>query len=231
MEAHQNEFRNELLIHTTWRVCKCRLLAVLAALTSLASQAASNLLLDPSFEAVGGVPTNNYLVFTGSLGDGWTVTAGVILIENGTVNGIPHSGNQLAYLDGNFTFNTLSQTIATAPGQQYTVSLWVADTSANTLQVTFAGQTLFSGTAPASGGGNPATHYVDEVFTVAASSTSSTLSISGQYTAGGSGTVLDDVSIVAVPEPVPATLLGGGFLGLFLIRQRLLPWRRGRIRG
>jgi hypothetical protein len=206
--------------HRARKIAAGKSLAALLTVACLGSEAlAVNLILDGSFENITGVPVNNYLLFTGSLGDGWTVTQNEILIERGSLNGIPHSGNQFVYLDGDFGFNTLSQTIPTTPGQSYTISLWVADTYPNLLQVAFAGQTLFNGPAPASGFDNPATNYLQEIFTVTAASSTSTLSISGQWTSG-SGTVLDDVSIVAVPEPTAIPLLGGVLALSALMRRR-----------
>jgi hypothetical protein len=202
---------------------KCLIRPGLAAAAAFALWApraeAANLVLDGSFENISGVGNGGYLLFTNSLGDGWNVTSGEAVIERGTLNGIPHGGNQYAYLDGDFAFNTLSQTIATTPGQQYTISFWIADSNPNLFQATFGGQTLYNGPAPASGGGFPATQYVEEIFTVTATSGSSALTFSGQYTSG-TGTVLDDVSVVAVPEPCAAALIAGPLLAALAVRSR-----------
>jgi hypothetical protein len=205
-------------VRRLWRLCLAGLV-VAATLAFWAAPARALVVLDGGFEAVGGVTNNGYSLFTGSLGDGWTVTSGEILVERGTVNGIPHSGNQYAYLDGDFALNTLSQTLPTSPGQQYTISFWIADSDPNLFQATFAGQTLYNGPAPASGGGFPATHYVNEVFNVTATSTASALTLSGQWTSG-TGTVLDDVSIVAVPEPAAVILFAGAILAAAVVRDR-----------
>jgi hypothetical protein len=196
-----------------WRA---RFLAALAVVAILGfwipeAGAAPTMVLDSGFENVSGVPTNNYSLFTGSIGDGWTVSAGEILIERGAVNGLPHSGFQYAYLDGDYALNTLSQVIPTSPGRQYTLSFWIADTDPNFFETTFGGQTLYHGPAPGHGGNN--TQYVFEDFTVVATTTSSALTFSGQWTSG-LGTILDDVSLVEViPEP-SSTLLFAAFLTL-----------------
>jgi len=195
------------------------LLIAVAILAFWAPRAGAAVVLDGGFETVTGITNGGYSLFTGSLGDGWTVTSGEILIERGTLDGIPHSGNQYAYLDGDFALNTLSQTFATTPGQQYIVSFWIADSDPNLFEATFAGQTLYNGPAPASGGGLPATFYVNDTFTVTATSTSSALTFSGQYTSG-TGTVLDDVSVVAAPEPSVAILFGAPFLAATGLRSR-----------
>src|SRR5437660_9604386 len=117
MNATHNKL--PLLGRRARKIAAGKWLAALVAIGCLGSQALANLVLDGSFENIPGVPPNNYLLFTGSLGDGWTVTQNEILIERGTLNGIPHSGNQFAYLDGDFGFNTLSQTIPTTAGQSY----------------------------------------------------------------------------------------------------------------
>jgi hypothetical protein len=203
----QSLFRNPQRVRYQIHVSCCKLLATLGVAACLCSVARADLISDGSFESVGGVLNNSYLLFTGSLGNGWAATQGEILVERGTLNGIPHSGSQFVYLGGDFAFNTLIQTLATTPGQSYTISLWVADSYPNLFQVSFGGQPLFNGTAPVTDAGFPATHYVQEVFTATATSATTTLSISGQWSSG-TGTVLDDVSVVPVPEPGSLTLLG-----------------------
>ena len=144
----------------------------------------------------------------GPIGDGWTVTAGDIIVTNSTsFGGAPHSGNQFVYLDYAFTLNTLAQTLTTVAGQSYTVSFWLADDAPNAVVVKFGNQILFSGTAPTNGVAS-SSNYVNYSFTATATSPSTVLSISGQSLtdAEGFGTILDDVSVTPTGSgPLPAT--------------------------
>jgi hypothetical protein len=87
------------------------------------------------------------------------------------------------------------------------------------------------GFAPTNGGAL-ATDYVNYTFIATATSTSTILSITGQYLdIGGTGTLLDDVSVTAVssavPEPATLGLTGLGCLALFTARRLLItPARR-----
>jgi hypothetical protein len=199
------------------------LIALLALTAGLATQAMAGL-LDGGFE----IPTPSSSVgYTGDLGDGWTVTQGTIGIQN-TADGfgaVPHSGNQYAYLDWNNTLNTVSQNLTTVLGQSYLVSYWVADSAPNTLSVKFGSQVLFNGVAPTNGVGL-ASDYVNYNYTVTASSTSASLSITGQWLSlpGAYGTILDDVSVTPVsssaPEPATLGFTGLGCLALFALRRK-----------
>jgi hypothetical protein len=193
-------------------------LVVLAA--GLGTQArAGNIVLDGGFEtAAVDCASSGY---TGSVGDGWTATQGTIQVcVGGPGTGVPHSGVHLVYLDFELSQNTLSQTLTTVVGQSYLVSFWVGDTAANALSVDFGSQVLFNGTAPTNGV-SPASDYVNDTYTVTATSTSTILSFTGQYTTGN-GTVLDDVSVTAVstgvPEPATFGFTAAGFLALLVLR-------------
>src|SRR5260221_9393117 len=78
-----NATRNKLpsLGHRARNIVAGKSLRTLVAIAWFGSHAAAaNLLLDGSFENIAGVPDNYYSLFTGSLGDGWNVTQGTILI-------------------------------------------------------------------------------------------------------------------------------------------------------
>ena len=154
---------------------------------------------------------------TSSLGDGWYVTQGAIDVATaaGFGGGSPHSGSYFAYLDDGYTASTLSQTLATTPGQDYTVSFYLADSRPNPVLVEFGSQTLLSGFAPTNGT-TLASQYALYSYTATATSASTILSFTGQYTRGngGDGTFLDDVSVTAIvpaatPEPGSVALLVG----------------------
>jgi hypothetical protein len=81
---------------------------------------AASIVSDGGFESVTAQCSSYY---AGSLGDGWTVTQGNIQICTAADgNGVPHSGNQMAYLDEGYVPNTLSQTLTTVIGQSYLIS-------------------------------------------------------------------------------------------------------------
>ena len=154
---------------------------------------AANIVVDSGFE--NGTPAS----YTGAMGDGWFATAGTGAICNnshaGCGNaGVAHTGTQMGYLDWSNSYNTITETLPTVIGQTYTISYWMADTHANFLQVQFGTSTLFSGTAPTNGVNFPS-DYVQYTFTSTATSTTTVLAFSGQRTAGGNGTLLDDVGV------------------------------------
>jgi hypothetical protein len=196
-----------------------RVLLFAATLAGAAVQArAGNIVADPGFES--GIPSD----YPGAMGDGWVVTAGTGAICNnnhaGCGNaGSAHTGSQMGYLDWSNSLNTITQDLTTVIGQTYTISYWVADEKANFLEATFGGSTLFNGTAPVNGV-NPG-DYVQYTFTSTATSTSTVLAFTGQRTAGGNGTLLDDVSVTpgAVPEPATWLLTSVALFGLRAFRR------------
>ena len=119
----------------------------------------------------------------------------------------------MAFLDWSTSFNTITQALPTVIGRTYTISYWVFDGRANPLEVSFGGSTIFNGTAPVSGS------YVQYSFDSVATSTSTVLAFSGQRTLGG-GTLLDDVSVTASPEPGTWFLTSVALFGLATWRRR-----------
>ena len=186
---------------------------------------ASNIVSDGGFESA------TLALYTagvnGSIGDGWNVTSGQVTVWNNPLlaPGVAYDGNNSAYIDYGNGVDTLDQTLTTAVSQQYTVSFWVADNFADPLTVSFGGVTIFNGTAPTNGISS-VSDFVNYTFTPTATSTSSDLSFSSQFTYNGQyGIILDDVSVTAtgggssVPEPGTIAFLGIGCLALIAVRE------------
>jgi PEP-CTERM motif len=203
-----------------------RAVAVAATLVAcVAGRAAADLVADGGFELAtpaifgpGPVP----------IGDGWVVTANAISIVGAAdallLNVVPHSGSQLADLNGGFGANGLSQTLATVPGQSYMISYYIADdVGNNSLTVTFGSQTLFSGLTSLTGE-TSASDYQLFSFTATATSASTALTFVSQYLGpnGSVGTILDDVSVTgpSVPEPSSLALSAAGLVGGGLALRR-----------
>jgi hypothetical protein len=133
---------------------------------------------------------------TGDL-TGWTFTpasSGSLFAVNSV---LPHSGNYAASFGGVTagSYDTITQTITTVPGRQYTLDYWLANDRepANDFRVMW-GSTLVQDILDAQPFGY--THYT---FTETATSTSTTISFAGYQVPGYF--YLDDVSVTA---------LGGG---------------------
>jgi len=178
-----------------------KILLIIAVLASaaLTAHAQDNLVINSGFE-------------TGNL-TGW---------PGGDHNGIfvnaanAHTGTYSCWLGAVGTDGTLSQDITTVVGQAYHVDFWLRSPggSPNDFSASFAGVTFFSVT---NAGVFP---YTDEVSgNIVATSTTSTLLFSARQ--DPSYWYLDDVTVVAVPEPGTLGLIALGGLGLVgVLRKR-----------
>ena len=139
---------------------------------------------------------------------------------------VPHSG----HISVLFTsipaqgLTSLSQVISTAPAGQYALHFWLANPDPSSLDnrfsVTWGGTEVRPSNAPplgtnwvlAAGAG-----WTEYVIPITSSSTSTTLVFSGY---SDSSLLLDDVSIVNIPEPASASAFVAGMLALALRRRR-----------
>jgi hypothetical protein len=168
--------------------------------------------------------------FTGWSTSGFDVTQGTL----GNLYGVegldpfdgigPNSGSfQAFFADADPNATTLSQVLNTVAGVTYQVSWFLAQDTlpdptvncggtpcTNLLTVSFGGTTLTGLT------GIPQQGYTLYSFVSEATSGSTVLSLTIGNSAGES--LLDDVSVTAMPEPSPVFLLGGGLL-CFLLRS------------
>ena len=206
--------------------------ALLAALGVFASQAHANLLVNGNFE-------------TGDL-SGWTVSQGPSLVTPDPSNpfsvGRPFSAavTGTRALDGAYSARivtesdvgsdmphsvlcsgTLSQTLLTTPGQEYTLSFLVQADQASpaqpsTITASFGGQLFSYPNDPMIqlyGWSLPKTQITTHVLASAASTTLSFYFVGGPV-------LIDDVSVTAVPEPAQWALMGLAALAIAATARR-----------
>jgi hypothetical protein len=179
--------------------------------------------------------------FTGWTLSGNDVSAGTLGnlygVEQGTdpdgISPVDGSSYQGWFGDQRSNATTLSQVLSTVIGDEYTVSLYLAQDGgpttgntnpneyANSFSASFGGNTLMSGPVSFEG-------YTQYTFNVDATSTSSVLNLTlgndpGQF-------LLDDVSVTdaspsPVPEPPTWTMMLAGIMGCLLI------WKGGLVTG
>jgi hypothetical protein len=183
-----------------------KLRPILLALTAVAAlsvayPAKANLITNPGFE-------------TGDF-TGWTGVSNAAV--TGTVLGVaPHSGSFQAELGAPAS---ISQSVATTPGQSYTIDFFAAFASLGTggnLSVNWGGSTVFSHLFPTSTG------YTEFTINVPASASSTALNFTIGPAAGL--TFLDDISVTSAGVPDGGTtvsLLGCALFGLAAVRRKL----------
>ncbi len=206
---------------------------LLASLTACGNLFAQNLVVNGGFESppISWPDRQPFTSFTGwytgNLNADPTYGVDLISLDYWT----PHSGNQSLDLVSDYCSagNFLRQDITTVPQQRYQVCLWYANSFAATsttahLFVKDGANDLInqelthSGSTPANMGWQLfSTEFV-------AQSTSTTImfvhdSAVTQYP-GNTGLALDDVSLVAVPEPAIGLLMGVGAVAIFLRQRR-----------
>ena len=178
---------------------------------------------NPSFEASGnsfGFP--GYISAPGFTA-GWTRSgAGQIVINGSNGSGNPFADNGAVPDGGNVVglqqTMTISQVLAgLTAGQTYRLSLDYNSRGGDdpTALIQIDGLTAFTGSVPEVGGVNP---YYHLDYDFVASGTTTTVSLANLGLAADSTLLVDNVRVLAVPEPCGAALLALG--SLTLLRRR-----------
>jgi len=142
---------------------------------------------------------------------GWTVNdaSGNTFVAASGFDGISaNSGTEYAALGAVGADGTVSQTLNTVAGQNYVLSFFLASDGAlpNDFSVNFGGNLIAAGVSL------PAFPMTQFSFDVTATSNSTTLTFFERNDPAYLG--LDDVSVVATPEPGSLALLSFGVVGL-----------------
>ena len=180
---------------------------------------AQDLVKDGNFEQADSV--NGPFTVGQSIGDGaFTVAFGSVNID-ATTNGngkFVFAGNQALFLSNDSNVDGVHQTLATTPGQTYTLSFVAnSDDPSNFFEVLFGNQvptgSPFSITAngfPSTADNGNASLFTTYSLSVTAASSSTVLTILGQSTGT---TEVDNVSVVAAPAvPEASTTVSLGLL-------------------
>jgi hypothetical protein len=205
-------------------------LAGIAAIFCLSASAhASNLIADGGFEAAGG--GNIYYAGQSIDGGPWTVTLGDIYIDNADPYVYDGSNAANLTLANLYVPNSLSQTVATTAGQQYTISFFANSDSSNTFAVTENGidisglptSIVDNGFPSANTDGNSAL-FVDYTasFIAGSNSTDLTFTATGDPGIGSpdGSVMIDDVVLQSTPEPGSILLALTGIAGLAMVAAR-----------
>ena len=205
------------------------LLAALTATLSLPATAHANIVADPGFESAGG--GNVYYAGSSIDGGSWNVLAGGVYIDNNDP-WVYAGSNSLNLTGANlYAANTVSQTLTTVAGQYYLLSFWANADIPNTFSVTENGTTI-AGTPTSivqNGFPSPTTNsglFVDYTSSFQATSSTTVLDFSSlgdpALNSANYSVMLDNVNVVATPEPSSILLALTGVAGLStLIRRRL----------
>lgn len=195
-------------------------LAVLLSIASGAAHASTELITNGSFEAE--VLPNPDAVFLPNL-TGWTGGPAGIELRN-SVAGTAYDGHNFVELD-TYVNSSMSQTVSTQAGQQYTLSFAYSPRegvylASNGIEVYWNGELVGSYTAKGAPTGNV---WSKEVLEVTGQAGTSTLTFMAVGASDGLGGSLDAVSLTSpVPEPesYAMLLLGMGMLGAIARRKK-----------
>jgi hypothetical protein len=181
-------------------------------LITAAIGAASLALTTPAVADVtnGGFETGDFTGWTQAGNEGFT----------GVDSATPHSGTFGAFFGPIGSTGSITQTLATTAGQNYTISFWLAneggvvETDQNSFQALFGGNILMTLTNA------PASEYT--LYTLAGTASGASTDLTFEFRNDLSFWDLDDVQAVEGAVPEPSTwamiLLGFGAIG-FAIRR------------
>jgi hypothetical protein len=150
---------------------------------------------------------------------GWEVSGNFI----NTVNSPVHGGDFAAELGTIDPFGSLTQLLATTPGNSYDIDFWLSNAGGTDSTIPNAFNVYWDGTLISAGVDLPAfgyTNYHLEDFP--AGPTPTVLQFA--FYNGPGFFYLDDVSVSAVPEPSTLLLLCSGLLGLVSFRKKSIAW-------
>jgi choice-of-anchor C domain-containing protein len=194
-------------------------LGVVAFFAAVPAQA--DLIINGSFE---NAPGGSLSVSPGSpLITGWNV-------ESGSVDSVDafmaHTGSKCVDLDGFFMAGALSQTVGVTVGQTYQLSFWMAGNpdagpTVKSMNVSWGPSSLGTFTFNITGKTEANMGWAQYQMPVLATSPLMKLQFTSLDAADSSyGPCLDDVSLIAIPEPQVWSLIAASFGVAFYFRRR-----------